>query len=314
MAISITRALALTTALGAATLIGAHAIAQTTAPPSAPSPSQSAPSQSAPGAGAPETGPRGMGPGMGPGMGSGTGPGMGPGMREGMREGMGPRMGRSEGERGYGGRRYGDGDGRMGRWSEQDRQAMLDAHIAAAKAGLLLTAEQEELWPAVESAVRDAMKQRQDWRERLRSEGPASDPIERMRRMGEMASARGAALTRIAEAAAPLYASLSDDQKRRLRLIHGMARGGGMMGMMGMMDGGRGMGPGMGQGMGRGMGQGMGGYGSRGHGYGMHGHDHDGRGHGYGRRGGRHHDHHHGGRYGRGSYEGEGRGDSELSL
>src|SRR5690606_11024569 len=75
-------------------------------------------------------------------------------------------------------------------------------------------------------------------------EGAAANPVERMKRMGEMASARGAALTRLADAAAPLYASLTDDQKRRLRLVRTMARGmvgglgGGMMGMMGGDDAG----------------------------------------------------------------------------
>src|SRR5512144_425023 len=100
--------------------------------------------------------------------------GMGPGMRDGMGPG---RMGRGDDDRGYG-RRYGDGYGprgdgygprgdgwgrgdgprRMGALSDSDRQAMLAARLAAAKAALLLTPEQEKLWAPVESAVRDAMK------------------------------------------------------------------------------------------------------------------------------------------------------------
>ena len=64
--------------------------------------------------------------------------------------------------------------------------------------------EQDKMWPPLESAIRDAAKLRQDWRARIEKEGPAANPVDRMRRMGEIASARGAAMTRIAEAAAPL--------------------------------------------------------------------------------------------------------------
>ena len=49
----------------------------------------------------------------------------------------------------------------------QERQAvMLDAHLAAMKAGLKLTDEQAKNWPAFESAIRDAEKARADrWRQ-----------------------------------------------------------------------------------------------------------------------------------------------------
>jgi hypothetical protein len=42
--------------------------------------------------------------------------------------------------------------------SDADRAAFLDARIAALHAGLTLTADQEKLWPAVESAIRDTSK------------------------------------------------------------------------------------------------------------------------------------------------------------
>src|ERR1700758_2840345 len=48
------------------------------------------------------------------------------------------------------------------RMSPEDRAAMADARIAAVHAGLKLTAEQEKLWPPVESAVRDFAKLRID--------------------------------------------------------------------------------------------------------------------------------------------------------
>ena len=48
------------------------------------------------------------------------------------------------------------------RLSSEDRAAFTDARIAAVKAGLKLTADQEKLWPPVEAAVRDFAKLRID--------------------------------------------------------------------------------------------------------------------------------------------------------
>src|SRR5262245_54466065 len=55
-----------------------------------------------------------------------------------------------------------------GRWhhsfarSTDDMSALADARIAAIKAGLRLTADQEKLWPPVEAAARDLAKLRID--------------------------------------------------------------------------------------------------------------------------------------------------------
>ena len=46
--------------------------------------------------------------------------------------------------------------------SAEDTTAMTDARVAALKAGLELTAEQEKNWPAVETAIRDLAKARAD--------------------------------------------------------------------------------------------------------------------------------------------------------
>src|ERR1700720_2165370 len=46
------------------------------------------------------------------------------------------------------------------RLSPEDRAAFADARIAAVKAGLKLTPDQEKLWPPVEAAVRDLAKLR----------------------------------------------------------------------------------------------------------------------------------------------------------
>ena len=114
--------------------------------------------------------------------------------------------------------------------SEQDRAAFFAARLAAVRAGLLLGPDQDKLWPPLETAVRDAARQRQDWRDRVQKEGRPASPIDSMRRKAELSSARGEALKSIADAAAPLYASLSDDQKRRLNMFaHG--RTAAMMGL-----------------------------------------------------------------------------------
>jgi len=103
--------------------------------------------------------------------------------------------------------------------SSEDRAALIDARIAAVKAGLKLTAEQEKLWPPVEAAARDMAKLAQDGRA-ARSTAPANeDPVERMARMGSEMTQRGTAMTKVATAARPLYASLSEDQKRRLQIL-----------------------------------------------------------------------------------------------
>ena len=110
------------------------------------------------------------------------------------------------------------------RMSAEDRAAMADAKIAAVHAGLRLTADQEKLWPPVESAVRDLVKIRLD-RARAREaaadkpddQGP--DPVTRLRDRAERMAASAAAMSKIADAAEPLYKTLDDGQKRRLAMV-----------------------------------------------------------------------------------------------
>lgn len=124
-------------------------------------------------------------------------------------------------------------DGRPGRQerpriSAEDRAAFLDARLAGVRAGLRLTADQEKLWPAFEAAARDRAKVRMDLSQKDQEAGPPSNLIEGLRRHGDADIARGTADTRLAEAAQPLWASLSDDQKRRFpRLARGVVNGGG---------------------------------------------------------------------------------------
>jgi len=116
----------------------------------------------------------------------------------------------------------GKGDG-PARWrpTAEDVAALGDARIAALKAGLKLSADQEKNWPAVESALRDMAKQRADRvaaRKGDKADKPG-DPIERLARRAEAMESRGAALKKLADAAGPLYKSLDEGQKRRFTML-----------------------------------------------------------------------------------------------
>ena len=108
-------------------------------------------------------------------------------------------------------------------FSPADHAAFLDAGIAALHAGLKLSPEQEKLWPAVETSLRTAANNAMARRQKLKDAPVPASLVDRLRRRGENAVARGQNLEAIADAAAPLYATLSEDQKHRLPvLMHGM--------------------------------------------------------------------------------------------
>jgi hypothetical protein len=110
------------------------------------------------------------------------------------------------------------GDMHRGQISDQDRSAYTDARLAALKAGLKLTPEQEKNWPALEKALRDRAQARADRVVAGKADRP-SDPIERLRQRAERMTERGASLKQVADAAAPLYQSLDDAQKHRFRVL-----------------------------------------------------------------------------------------------
>jgi hypothetical protein len=143
---------------------------------------------------------------------------MGPGMMQGDRDG--PRGGGDRWHR-FGGALV------MGRehrqFSVDDMRAFADARIAALRAGLELRPDQEKNWPPFEQALRAAAKDRIDRIQARQAAGDgdqqASDPVERLGRLADAMSKRGAALKAIADAGAPLYQSLDDAQKNRFRIL-----------------------------------------------------------------------------------------------
>lgn len=103
--------------------------------------------------------------------------------------------------------------------SAQDMAAFGDARIAAVHAGLKLTADQEKMWPPVETALRDLAKQRSErFAARASADKPA-DPIDRLNLRAETMTQTGTALKKLADAAGPLYKSLDDGQKHRLLVL-----------------------------------------------------------------------------------------------
>ena len=132
----------------------------------------------------------------------------------------------------------GQGRGMMGRFSPEDMSAFMDAHIAALKAGLKLSAEQERLWPPVEGAIRNLANLHLTHMQAMRQTRAmmASDPVGLLRGMADHMSQGADAMRKLADAAAPLYSTLDEGQKRRLQVLVRM----GSRGMMGgaMMRGG----------------------------------------------------------------------------
>jgi LTXXQ motif family protein len=148
---------------------------------------------------------------------------IGPEMMQGDRDG--PRWGEGRGWHRWGGR--GEREGR--RLSPDDMRAFADARIAALRAGLALSPDQEKNWPPFEQALRAAAKDRIDRVQARQAAGEATqaqaaDPVERLKRVADAMSRRGAVLKQIADTAAPLYQSLDDAQKDRFGVLARMGR------------------------------------------------------------------------------------------
>jgi hypothetical protein len=112
------------------------------------------------------------------------------------------------------------------RWqpTTEDMRAFQAARLAALRAGLALTPEQEKHWPAFEQAMRDLQQLRLDRINAVRAargdgRPQATDPAERMRERATRLAESGAVLKRLAEATDPLYRSLDDAQKRRFAIL-----------------------------------------------------------------------------------------------
>jgi hypothetical protein len=112
--------------------------------------------------------------------------------------------------------------------SATDVSAFADARIAALKAGLELSPDQAKNWPPFEQAVRDLVQLRiqriQAMQNSADQNQPAPTPFDRLSRRADAMAKRSAALKKIADAGAPLYQSLNDEQKSRFVVLARMLR------------------------------------------------------------------------------------------
>lgn len=111
-----------------------------------------------------------------------------------------------------------------------DRAAELkeftDARIQIVKVTLGMTPAQEKLWPAVEEAIRARAAARHarltKLAERMNSDKELN-PIEALRARSDALAQRSASLKKLVDAWQPLYESLDQNQKTRLRFVVVMA-------------------------------------------------------------------------------------------
>jgi len=106
---------------------------------------------------------------------------------------------------------------RRPRLSQDDYNRLVDARIAAIKAGLKLSADQERLWTPVETAIRTSASERYTRMQQFRENRDQRRSMDLMQRLEQRSTRlnqnaeRSAALT---TALRPLWDSFSEDQKR----------------------------------------------------------------------------------------------------
>jgi hypothetical protein len=108
------------------------------------------------------------------------------------------------------------------RLSPADRKALTDVRIGVVKAALQLKPDQEKYWPAVEDAIRGRATMREQRATSFQAryeKGGEVQPIDLMRARADALTQKADAVRKLADAWQPLYASLDEDQKRRMRFL-----------------------------------------------------------------------------------------------
>lgn len=118
--------------------------------------------------------------------------------------------------------------------SPADMAAFTDARIAALKAGLELTPDQQKNWPAFEQALRDlaqlrvqrieAQQARQQQDATAQQNQTQNGPFDRLAHRADNMAKTSAALKKVADAGGPLYQSLTDAQKQRFKELSRILR------------------------------------------------------------------------------------------
>ncbi len=142
---------------------------------------------------------------MGGGYGAGPGYGMGAGMMGGAGPGYG--MGWGGGHMGGAGPGYGMGPGMMGGWGN------VDDGLAALKAELGITANQEPAWQAFAKNAAQQNENRQAWFAKMQQARSAGSAPELLAQQTELMKQRQAEMAANAAALKDLYAALTPEQK-----------------------------------------------------------------------------------------------------
>ena len=106
--------------------------------------------------------------------------------------------------------------------TQADLNALTDARLGVIKAALQMTPDQAKYWPAIEEAVRARAAgrlQRLKALAALRDKGGDADPVALMQERASNLIQRGTDLKKVADAWEPLYKTLNDEQKQRMRLF-----------------------------------------------------------------------------------------------
>ena len=106
--------------------------------------------------------------------------------------------------------------------SRADLNALTDARLGVIKAALQMTPDQAKYWPAIEEAVRARAAgrlQRLKSLAALRDKGGDADPVALLQERASNLIQRGTDLKKVADAWEPLYKTLNDEQKQRMRLF-----------------------------------------------------------------------------------------------
>ena len=100
---------------------------------------------------------------------------------------------------------------------------LTEIRIDVVKNALQLSPEQAKYWPAIEEAIRARAEMRrqrvENVAERLDDSQPDVDFVKVMKNHAAVLTERGTALRRLADAWQPLYPTLNNAQKQRMRIL-----------------------------------------------------------------------------------------------
>jgi hypothetical protein len=107
--------------------------------------------------------------------------------------------------------------------AQTEGREMTEVRIDVVRNALQLSPDQAKYWPAIEEAIRARAEMRrqrlENVAERMDDAQPDGDFVKLMQNHATALTERGTALRRLADAWQPLYPTLNDSQKRRMRVL-----------------------------------------------------------------------------------------------